>query len=179
MDNNDGPDDQFDAAFEREIQDSTVWVGDGYFIDQSWVSLGETKPVEPEEERLLVLHTCWRHPLGHEKAGRSFAHDHHPFVAFVHLLDIALPVSDVFMSIQFLGDFNVIDQLCHYASPQYSTFFWVLSTGVGKLWKNSLAAANLEKRRLSVSTSNLLAMIIMHQPQHIPIRKQWYLPLGR
>jgi hypothetical protein len=119
MDNNDGPDDQFDEAFEREIQDSTVWVGDGYFIDQSWVSLGETKPVEPAEERPLVLHTCLRHPHGHAEAGRSFAHDRHPFAAFVHLLDNALPGSDVFMSIPFLGDFDAIDQLCHYASPQF------------------------------------------------------------
>ena len=43
--NNDGDEDHFDEAFESHIQDSVVWVGDSHFIDQSWVSLGESEPV--------------------------------------------------------------------------------------------------------------------------------------
>ena len=117
--NNDGDEDHLDEAFERHIQDSVVWVGDGHFIDQSWVNLGESDPAKPDPERPLVLHTCLRHEEGSPKAGYSYAHDRHPFVAFVHLLDTAEPGSEFFMSIPFLGDFDAIDQLCHYANPEY------------------------------------------------------------
>lgn len=116
--NNDGDEDHLDEAFERQVQDSVVWVGDGHFIDQSWVTLGEREPVKPDSERPLVLHTCLRHEIGNPKAGYSYAHDRHPFVAFLHLLEEARSGSDVFMSIPFLGDFDAIDQLCHYANPE-------------------------------------------------------------
>jgi len=122
MENNaDGDEDHIDEAFENHIQNAVVWVGDGYFIDQSWVNLGESEPVKlkPDPERPLVLHTCLRHEEGSANASYSYAHDRHPFVALVHLLDTAEPGSDFFMSVPFLGDFDAIDQLCHYANPDY------------------------------------------------------------
>ena len=83
------------------------------------MSLGELEPIKPDPERPLVLHTCLRHEEGSPKAGYSYAHDRHPFVAFLHLLDTAEPGSEFFVSIPFLGDFDAIDQLCHYANPEY------------------------------------------------------------
>ena len=117
--NNDGDEDHFNKAFECHIQDSVVWVSDGHFTDQTWVSLGESEPVKPDLERPLVLHTCLRHEEGSPKASYLYAHDCHPFVVFLHLLDKAEPGLDAFMSIPFLGDFDAIDQLCHYANPEY------------------------------------------------------------
>jgi hypothetical protein len=105
-----------DIAFELAEQEATVWIGDGYFIDQSWVSQGTDNPIEATEERPAILHTCLRHPASVPEAGKSFAHDCHPFVAFVHLLRNARHGSEVYMSIPYLSDFTVIDQLCHYAN---------------------------------------------------------------
>ena len=101
-----------------------------YFLNQSWVTLGKGVPVggsgssqqqhvvkpNPEEEekqsrRPLVLHTCLRHEeKDSPKIGLSYAHDRHPFVAFVNLLDQAKPDSDVFMSVPLLSDFDAIDR---------------------------------------------------------------------
>lgn len=108
-----------DVDFELAEQDATVWIGDGHFIDQSWVNQGTDDAIEATEERPAVLHTCLRHPTSEPEAGKSYAHDCHPFVAFVHLLQNAQEGSDVFLSIPYLSDFTAIDQLCHYADPEY------------------------------------------------------------
>ena len=107
-----------DVDFERAEQDATVWIGDGHFVDQSWVSLAADDAIEATRDVPAVLHTCLRHPSGAPLAGTSYAHDCHPFVAFVHLLEHAQKGSDVFMSIPYLSDFAVVDQLCHYADPE-------------------------------------------------------------
>jgi PLD-like domain len=108
-----------DVAFERAEQEATMWIGDGHFIDQSWVNQGTDNAIEATVERPAILHTCLRHPASVPEAGKSFAHDCHPFVAFVHLLRNARQGSEVYMSIPYLSDFTVIDQLCHYADPAY------------------------------------------------------------
>ena len=106
-----------DIEFERQEQEKTVWISDGHFVDQSWVSLGEDAPVGVDDARPLALHNCLRHPPGSPEAGKSYAHGSHPFVAFLHLLHAAPESSNIFMSIPYLSDFTVVDQLCHYADP--------------------------------------------------------------
>lgn len=106
-----------DIEYERQEQEKTVWIGDRHFVDQSWVSCGEDTPLEVDDARPLTLHTYLRHPPGSPEAGKSYAHDCHPFVAFLHLLHAAPESSDIFISIPYLTDFTVVDQLCHYADP--------------------------------------------------------------
>ena len=108
----------YNHEYELLEQEKVVWVGDGHFIDQSWVSLGEAQPVQPlKTDQVYVLSTWLRHEDG-ELKGESYAHDRHPFVVFLHLLDKAEPNSTVFVSMPFLSDFDAIAQLCHYADPQ-------------------------------------------------------------
>lgn len=97
-----------DTDFEREQNEAAVWVGDGYFIDTSW---GEGMQVVGQ--RPAILHTLLR------ENGLSYAHDRHPFVAFVHLLAEADVASAVYVSVPFLSDVRAIDQFCHFASPQH------------------------------------------------------------
>jgi hypothetical protein len=81
--------------------------------------LGEAEPVQPlYTDKVFLLSTCLRHSEGEELAGESYAHDRHPFVVFLHLLDKAEVNSTVYISMPYLSDFNAIDQLCHYADPQ-------------------------------------------------------------
>ena len=113
---------QFDLdvyiEFERQEQEKTVWISDGHFVDQSWVSQGEDTLIEVSDDRRpLVLHTYLRHPPGSPEAGKSYAHDCHSFVAFLHLLHTAPELSEIYISIPYLTDFTVVDQLCHYADP--------------------------------------------------------------
>jgi len=112
-------DDGYNHEYEVMEQQKVVWVGDGHFIDQSWVSLGEAQPVQPlYTGQIFLLSTFLRHPEGKELEGESYAHDRHPFVVFVHLLDKAEANSTVYISMPYLSDFDAIDQLCHYADPQ-------------------------------------------------------------
>ena len=77
-----GGDSQYDTAsqfdldvdidFERQEQEKTVWIGDGHFVDQSWVSLGEDTPLGISDDRPLALHTYLRHPPGSPEAGKIF-----------------------------------------------------------------------------------------------------------
>mmetsp|Transcript_15208 Transcript_15208/g.21996 ORF Transcript_15208/g.21996 Transcript_15208/m.21996 type:complete len:253 (-) Transcript_15208:23-781(-) len=108
--------DQFiDLEYEKEQQDATEWVGDGHFVNRNWLLQdGETTDeVDVETTRPLILHTGARLTASEE----SFAHEQHPFVAFVHLLKHADKNSVVFISMPFLTDFMVINELCHYADP--------------------------------------------------------------
>lgn len=109
---------EYNHEYELLEQQKVVWVGDGHFVDQSWVSLGEAQPVQPlYADHVFLLSTCLRHQEG-ELAGESYAHDRHPFVVFLHLLDKAKANSAVYISMPYLSDFEAIDQLCHYADPQ-------------------------------------------------------------
>jgi hypothetical protein len=112
-------DDGYNHEYEVMEQQKVVWVSDGHFIDQSWVSLGEAEPVQPlYTDKVFLLSTCLRHPEGEELAGESYAHERHPFVVFLHLLAKAEANSTVYISMPYLSDFDAIDQLCHYADPQ-------------------------------------------------------------
>lgn len=75
-----------------------------------------TKEVAVARDRPLILHTGARLT----PSDVSYAHEEHPYVAFVHLLKTAAKKSVVFISIPFLTDFMVIDELCHYANPDVS-----------------------------------------------------------
>jgi len=112
--------DQFiDLEYEREQQEATEWVvGDGHFVNRNWMFLnGETADeVVVAADRPLILHTGARLTPSDE----SYAHEQHPFVAFLHLLKTAEKRSVVFISIPFLTDFMVINELCHYADTGVS-----------------------------------------------------------
>lgn len=109
---------EYDHEYERQGHLETKWIGDGHFVDQTWLlgdgSSGEE--VHVAVERPAMLHTCVRWPSGPMK-GKSMVHPNHPMVALIHLLANADAASDVFMSAPFLSDFIVIDRLCHYADP--------------------------------------------------------------
>jgi hypothetical protein len=112
--------DQFvDLEYEREQQEATEWVGDDPFVNRNWLFLnGEISgEVVIAADRPLILHTGARLTSGDE----SFAHEQHLFVAFVDLRRTAEKNSVVFISIPFLTDFMVIDELCHYADASIST----------------------------------------------------------
>jgi hypothetical protein len=106
-----------DIDFERADQAATVWIGEGHFVDQSWLrGDGENdEEIALTQTRPALLHTFLRYPSGPNE-GKSLAHSQHPFVAMVHLLSHAEPNSEVFMSAPYLTDFKVIDQLCHFAN---------------------------------------------------------------
>ena len=56
-------DDGYNHEYEVMEQQKVVWVSDGHFIDQSWVSLGEAEPVQPlYTDKIFLLTTCLRHP---------------------------------------------------------------------------------------------------------------------
>jgi hypothetical protein len=104
---------------ESSRQQQSGFGDDGYFVNRNWLFLGgkSTQEVVPNTDRPLILHTGAR--LTH--VDESFAHEQqHPFVAFVHLLRTADKNSTVFISVPFLADFMVIDELCHYADPSNS-----------------------------------------------------------
>ena len=107
-----------DLEYEREQQEATEWVGNGHFVNRNWMFLsGETShEVVVAADRPLILHTGARLTPSDE----SYAHEQHPFVAFVHLLKAAEKKSVVFISIPFLTDFMAIDELCHYADANVS-----------------------------------------------------------
>ena len=90
---------EYNAEYEREGQRETVWAGDGHCVDQSWL-LGDGvqgDEIAVTNDRPTLLYTCIRYPSGPE-AGKSIAHENHPFVALVHLLAAAEPNSEVFLS---------------------------------------------------------------------------------
>jgi len=46
------------------------------------------------------------------------AHENHPFVAMVHLLKEAVVGSAVYLSMPYVTDIQVMDELCHFAQPE-------------------------------------------------------------
>lgn len=94
-----------------------VCVEDGHFVDQSWLRGNGVYDMEVTvtPNRPTFLHTDHRYLSGPE-AGSSIAHYQHPFVVIVHLLSNALPNSNVWIFAHYLTDFQVIDQLCHFAN---------------------------------------------------------------
>lgn len=112
---------EYDHEYEKQGHLETKWVSDGHFVDQTWLMGDGSTGAEivVAQERPAMLYTCVRWPSGPNK-GKSIAHPNHPMVALVDLLARAEVGSDVYMSVPFLSDFTVIDQLCHYASPDTS-----------------------------------------------------------
>jgi PLD-like domain len=105
------PERLLDMRYEHQMQDAIEWLDEGRFISQEWFHNGDPHSVvRLSTKRPLVVHTYCRGE-NHE----SFAHDAHPLVAFVHLLEQAPSHTDVFISMPFFTDFSVIDHLVHYA----------------------------------------------------------------
>ena len=102
-----------DIAYERRMQESEEWLEEGHFLTQGWYKrTADNVNVELATARPLLVHT---HIRGTN--GESVAHDSHPMIALVHLLQTAPPESEVYISIPFLTDYHVIDQLARYAKP--------------------------------------------------------------
>ena len=145
---------EYNAEYERQGQRETVWARDGHFVDQSWL-LGDGEQdgeIAVTNDRPTLLYTCIRFPSGPE-AGRSIAHENHPFVALVHLLAAAEPNSEVFLSAPFLSDFAVIDQLCHYAMPTASNLniFIILGPAPWNIESLQNFVGKYENRRVAVA----------------------------
>eukprot|EP00977_Amphora_coffeiformis_P017060 scaffold5478_cov161-Amphora_coffeaeformis.AAC.14 len=102
-----------DLEYKREQQKATEWVGDGQSANRSWMFLSRETAHEVvfAVDRPFVLYIRARLTPSH----KSYAYEQHPFVTFVHFLKAAEKKSVVFISISFLTDFMVIDELCHYA----------------------------------------------------------------
>lgn len=125
---------EVDLAFEEREQDGLERVGDGHYYSDIWERrMGMLDNVQRTVslERPLLLHTSLRwgptnqgldgqdQEMQADLIGKSYAHDRHPFVAFRDLLQEADRGSAVYMSVPFLTDFCVMDQLCHFANPEY------------------------------------------------------------
>mmetsp|Transcript_11392 Transcript_11392/g.23346 ORF Transcript_11392/g.23346 Transcript_11392/m.23346 type:complete len:260 (-) Transcript_11392:267-1046(-) len=145
---------EYDHEYEKQGHLETKWVGDGDFVDQTWL-LGDGSSgaeITLAKERPTMLYTCVRWPSGPYQ-GKSMAHSNHPMVALVHLLSNADRGSDVFMSVPFLSDFNVIDQLCRYANPDESGLNIYILLGPSFWNKSNLCdfVGFLENRRQAVA----------------------------
>ena len=117
-----------DLAFEMQEFDSNELAGDGLFYTDSWLLLdGQLEAyadLVEESEVPIFLNTAIRwqeHDVGatSKKLNTSKVHDRHPFLGFLSLLQNAEVGSNVFMSIPYLTDKYVIDQLCYFAKPEY------------------------------------------------------------
>lgn len=113
-----------------------------------------------------MLYRCVsRWPSGPRK-GKSIVHPNHPMVALVHLLASADAGSDVFMSVPFLSDFNVIDQLCHYAEPNTSGLNIYILLGPNFWNKSNLQdfVGIYENRRQKVARINEYLYVASDRP---------------
>lgn len=110
-----------DLSFELEEFDSTSVTGDGLFYPDDWLLLdGKLDSYQSivAEDCPIFLNTAvrWQET---DKIWSSKVHDRHPFLGFLSLLENAQENSAVYLSIPYLTDKYVIDQLCHYADPRY------------------------------------------------------------
>jgi hypothetical protein len=110
----------YDIEYELKMQSEIVWKGNGHFTERKWLFTDVngnivSAPVEISPERPLIVHTTKRSST---PGGLSYAHEEHPFIAFVHLLKSADVGSTVFITMPYLTDFYVLDELCHYAATE-------------------------------------------------------------
>lgn len=119
-----------DLTFEIEEFDSTsVTTGDfGLFYPDNWLLLdGQIETYHSlvaahEEAYPIFLNTAvrWKETdigVNSEMISTSKVHDRHPFLGFLSWLENAQVYSAVYLSIPYLTDKYVIDQLCYYADP--------------------------------------------------------------
>ena len=102
-----------DIAYEHRMQDSEVWLDENHFLTQDWYKDSNNARIILSKDRPLLVHTWGER----DEQGKSMAHDCHRMIALVHLLQTASVGSEVFISIPFLSDFHVIDQLGCFARP--------------------------------------------------------------
>ena len=72
--------------------------------------------VQVAAERPLLLFT--QNPGNAPRTKCGVAHENHPFVAMVHLLKEAEVGSTVYMSMPYVTDKQVMDELCYFAQPR-------------------------------------------------------------
>lgn len=150
-----------DLDYELSEQALTEWVGDGHFVTRTWLwkdgeLADEVQFEKPQNDLPRILHTCLRYDYG-ERNGQSCAHDLHPFISFVHLLRDAVAGSSVYISIPFLTDFMVIDELCHYSHPENKNLQIYILLGPNSSCISSFRefVGHYEDRRLAVSRLHL------------------------
>ena len=116
-----------DLAFEMQEFESNELVGDGLFYNDTWLLLdGQLdtykKLVVCEHPIFLNTAVRWQENddgVNSKKILTSKVHDHHQFLGFMSLLENAEKNSSVYMSIPYLADKYLIDQLCHFSKPEY------------------------------------------------------------
>ena len=117
-----------DLTFEMQEFESNELVGDGLFYDDSWLlldgQLTTYEVLDADAEFPIFLNTAVRWQMDDtgvtsRKIQTSKVHDRHPFLGFLSLLQNADSGSSVYMSIPYLTDKYVIDQLCHFAKPDF------------------------------------------------------------
>lgn len=108
-----------DLDYEHEMQRKhCIWIegGEGHFMHRRWVF------TKSENEVLLRVDadspTCFSvHTHVRNIDDEALVHDQHPFVAMIYLLRNAETSSTVYVSVPFLTDMHIVDELCHYAKP--------------------------------------------------------------
>lgn len=107
----------FDPDFEWEAAKNAVATAreTGYFYDCRWKFAGVAEVVLAPE-RPIFLYT----QMANDEPGTvcGMAHNHHPFVAMVHLLKEADIGSTVFVSMPYFTDIYVVDEFVHFAQPE-------------------------------------------------------------
>lgn len=108
-----------DLDYEHEMQRKHCsWIegGQGHFMHRRWVLTNSN------DEVLLRVDangpTCFSvHTHVRNISDEACVHDQHPFVAMIYLLRNAETSSTVYVSVPFLTDMHIVDELCHYAKP--------------------------------------------------------------
>eukprot|EP00977_Amphora_coffeiformis_P028349 scaffold34935_cov189-Amphora_coffeaeformis.AAC.5 len=110
-----------DLEYEHEMQiKHCSWIegGQGHFLHRRWVLLANSNDevllrVDANNGPTCIgVHTHVRNI--HDEA---CVHDQHPFLAMIYLLRNAEASSTVYVSVPFLTDMHIVDELCHYAKP--------------------------------------------------------------
>ncbi|KAG7372706.1 PLD-like domain containing protein [Nitzschia inconspicua] len=105
----------YDYNLEMKCGQELAPICTGHFYDRDWMKAG-TRLVDVGAERPLLLFTQKAENAPGTKC--YMAHENHPFVAMVHLLQEAEVGSTVYMSMPYMTDKHVMDELCHFAQPE-------------------------------------------------------------
>ena len=105
----------FEMKCAQELHVAPIGTQTGHFYDRDWMKAG-TRLVDVGAERPLLLFTQKAENAPGTKC--HMAHENHPFVAMAHLLQEAEVASTVYMSMPYMTDKHVMDELCHFAQPE-------------------------------------------------------------
>jgi hypothetical protein len=108
-----------DLDYEHEMQrEHCSWIegGQGHFMHRRWLLTNSNEEVllrvDANGPTCISVHIHMRHI-----SDEACVHDQHPFVAMIYLLRNAEASSAVYVSVPFLTDMRIVDELCHCAKP--------------------------------------------------------------